>query len=107
MTGRYAINHGLSFPITPGSPVGLPRDMATLPQELRKLGYDADMVGKVSGLAASELHAHVLLRSHRSLSWLPFLFAIEHAVAHGPCSAVDDPRWPRLRNIRRLLHVGH
>ena len=117
LTGRYAINHGLSFPITPGSPVGLPRHMATLPQELRKLGYSADMVGKVSCLAALFIMPACyvcliiactrLLRSHKPYSWLSSLFAIDHAVAHGSCSAVDDSCGQRLRNFCRLLYVGH
>ena len=58
LTGRYAINHGVWFPVLPDSPVGLPREMATLPQELRKLGYSAHMVGKVSRVAPSTTFAH-------------------------------------------------
>jgi len=46
MTGRYAINTGLTFPLPPFSTAGLPDDAPTLPQLLRKQGYEAHMVGK-------------------------------------------------------------
>ena len=46
LTGRYATNTGLNFAMFPGSVVGLPDDMATMPQLLRKAGYNAHMVGK-------------------------------------------------------------
>ena len=46
LTGRYATNTGLNFAMFPGSVVGLPDDMVTMPQLLRKAGYNAQMVGK-------------------------------------------------------------
>jgi len=46
MTGRYSANTGLPFAMYPGSVAGLPPDMPTLPQLLRKAGYSAHMVGK-------------------------------------------------------------
>jgi len=46
MTGRYALNTGLIFAMFPGSLAGLPDDMPTMPQLLRKAGYSAHMVGK-------------------------------------------------------------
>eukprot|EP01126_Amoeba_proteus_P027132 TRINITY_DN2690_c0_g1_i2.p1 TRINITY_DN2690_c0_g1~~TRINITY_DN2690_c0_g1_i2.p1 ORF type:complete len:630 (-),score=132.95 TRINITY_DN2690_c0_g1_i2:126-2015(-) len=46
LTGRYSANSGLTFPILPGSVVGLPDGMPTLPQMLRQQGYNAHMVGK-------------------------------------------------------------
>jgi len=46
MTGRYAANTGLPFAMFPGSVAGLPEEMATMPQLLRKAGYSAHMVGK-------------------------------------------------------------
>ena len=46
LTGRYARNTGLTFAMFPGSLVGLPEDMPTMPQLLRKAGYSAHMIGK-------------------------------------------------------------
>lgn len=46
LTGRYSINTGLTFAMFPGSVAGLPPDMATMPQLLRRAGYEAHMVGK-------------------------------------------------------------
>jgi len=46
MTGRYAANTGLPFAMFPGSVAGLPQEMPTMPQLLRKAGYSAHMVGK-------------------------------------------------------------
>jgi len=46
LTGRYASNTGLNIPTVPGSVAGLPEDMPTMPQLLRKAGYSAHMVGK-------------------------------------------------------------
>ena len=46
MTGRYSVNTGLTFAMYPGSVAGLPPDMPTLPQLLRRAGYRAHMVGK-------------------------------------------------------------
>ena len=46
MTGRYAVNTGLTFAMFPGSVAGLPDEMATMPQLLRQAGYSAHMVGK-------------------------------------------------------------
>lgn len=47
MTGKYAANVGLPFAMLPGSPVGLPLNIPTLPELLRKkANYSAHMVGK-------------------------------------------------------------
>jgi arylsulfatase A-like enzyme len=46
LTGRYAVNVGLHYVLTPGTPAGLPPHIPTLPQLLRKEGYSALMVGK-------------------------------------------------------------
>lgn len=46
MTGRYSVNTGLTFAMYPGSVAGLPPDMVTLPQVMRRAGYRAHMVGK-------------------------------------------------------------
>lgn len=46
MTGRYASNVGLALAMFPGSVVGLPDEYPTLPEMLKKEGYDTHMVGK-------------------------------------------------------------
>lgn len=47
LTGRYHVNTGLIFVLTPGTPAGLPLDIPTLPEVLReKAGYSTAMVGK-------------------------------------------------------------
>ncbi|XP_066925705.1 arylsulfatase I-like [Clytia hemisphaerica] len=46
LTGRYARNTGLTFAMFPGSVAGIPDEMPTMPQLLRKVGYSAHMVGK-------------------------------------------------------------
>ena len=46
MTGRYAHTTGLSFAMFPGSVAGIPPDVETMPELLRKAGYSAHMVGK-------------------------------------------------------------
>ena len=46
MTGRYAANAGLTWPIFPGNPGGIPANMATLPEALRQNGYNTGMSGK-------------------------------------------------------------
>ena len=46
MTGRYAFNTGQTFASLHGSVNGLPENMPTMPQLLRKAGYAAHMVGK-------------------------------------------------------------
>uniref|UniRef100_A0A7M5WS83 Sulfatase N-terminal domain-containing protein n=2 Tax=Clytia hemisphaerica TaxID=252671 RepID=A0A7M5WS83_9CNID len=46
LTGRYARNTGLTFAMFPDSISGLPDEMPTMPQLLRKVGYSAHMVGK-------------------------------------------------------------
>lgn len=46
MTGRYAANTGLVWPMVPGCPAGLPGDMDTLPKAMKRLGYRTSMSGK-------------------------------------------------------------
>ncbi len=46
MTGRYAANTGLVWPMVPGCPAGLPDNLETLPQALKKVGYKTAMAGK-------------------------------------------------------------
>ena len=48
MTGRYQhrLPIGLEEPLLPGSPLGLPADVPTLPARLRDLGYATALVGK-------------------------------------------------------------
>jgi len=46
MTGRYASNNGITFPLVTGTPAGLEPSFPTLPEKLRTLGYQAHMVGK-------------------------------------------------------------
>ncbi|CAM9421039.1 unnamed protein product, partial [Ectocarpus fasciculatus] len=46
MTGRYAANTGLVWPMVPGCPAGLPNDMDTLPRALKREGYRTYMSGK-------------------------------------------------------------
>ena len=46
MTGRYSSATGLTFAILHGAVTGLPDEMPTMPQLLRKAGYSAHMVGK-------------------------------------------------------------
>ena len=46
MTGRYAANTGLTWPLFPASPVGLPTDIPTLPEVLLRSGYNTAMSGK-------------------------------------------------------------
>ena len=46
MTGRYSFHTGQTFASLHGSVNGLPEDMPTMPQLLRKAGYSAHMVGK-------------------------------------------------------------
>jgi arylsulfatase A-like enzyme len=46
MTGRYASNTGITFPLITGTPAALDPSFPTLPQKLRTLGYQAHMVGK-------------------------------------------------------------
>ena len=46
MTGRYASATGMPFASLHGAVTGLPDEMPTMPQLLRKSGYSAHMVGK-------------------------------------------------------------
>jgi arylsulfatase A len=47
MTGRYHVNTGLTNVLVPGTPVGLPHDIMTLPEALKeKAGYKTAMAGK-------------------------------------------------------------
>ena len=46
MTGRYAINSGLPFTVLPGSPIGIPKDVPLIPEQLKQAGYISHMVGK-------------------------------------------------------------
>lgn len=46
LTGRYAANVGLIFAMVPGSPAGLPSNIPTMPQLLKREGYRTQMVGK-------------------------------------------------------------
>lgn len=46
LTGLYSANTGLTIAAMPGSIVGLPIHLPTMPQLLRKRGYDCHMVGK-------------------------------------------------------------
>ena len=46
MTGRYAANAGLSWPLFPGSPAGLPSNIPTMPELLKEFGYNTAMSGK-------------------------------------------------------------
>ena len=46
MTGRYAANTGLVWPMVPGCPAGLPDGMDTLPRALKRSGYRTAMAGK-------------------------------------------------------------
>ena len=47
MTGRYAMRYGLqTLVIFPSHTFGLPTDERTLPQALKDVGYETDMVGK-------------------------------------------------------------
>lgn len=47
LTGRYHINTGLTYVLTPGTPAGLPDNIATLPTVLKDVGnYSTSMVGK-------------------------------------------------------------
>eukprot|EP01064_Diplonema_japonicum_P011613 TRINITY_DN1900_c4_g1_i1.p1 TRINITY_DN1900_c4_g1~~TRINITY_DN1900_c4_g1_i1.p1 ORF type:complete len:487 (+),score=130.85 TRINITY_DN1900_c4_g1_i1:62-1522(+) len=48
MTGRYPFTTGLQHmdTIVPGSTAGIPQDVPTLPEHLRKAGYSTYMIGK-------------------------------------------------------------
>jgi arylsulfatase A-like enzyme len=46
LTGKYAINTGITFPLISTTPAGLNPYHATIPQKLREQGYQAHMVGK-------------------------------------------------------------
>jgi arylsulfatase I/J len=47
LTGRYHINTGLTYVLSPGTPAGLPDNIPTLPAILKDhAGYDTAMVGK-------------------------------------------------------------
>ena len=46
MTGRYASSAGMPFASLHGAVTGLPDNLPTLPQLLRKAGYSAHMIGK-------------------------------------------------------------
>ncbi|XP_077513068.1 arylsulfatase B-like [Amblyomma americanum] len=47
MTGRYPIRMGIQgYPINNGEPRSLPLDMPILPQYLKELGYETNLVGK-------------------------------------------------------------
>jgi arylsulfatase A-like enzyme len=46
MTGKYAINTGITFPLVTSTPAGLNPYDHTLPEMLRQQGYQAHMVGK-------------------------------------------------------------
>lgn len=46
MTGRYPTNVGLTWPLFPASPMGLPMDIPTLPEVLLRSGYNTAMSGK-------------------------------------------------------------
>ena len=47
MTGRYAMRYGLqTLVIFPSHSYGLPTDERTLPQALKEVGYETEMVGK-------------------------------------------------------------
>jgi len=46
LTGRYAANTGLNLAMIPGSVVGLPPSLPTMPELLSTRGYECHMVGK-------------------------------------------------------------
>lgn len=46
LSGRYQANTGLTWAFFPGSPVGLPQHIPTLPEILRQHGYNTAMSGK-------------------------------------------------------------
>ncbi|XP_020899733.1 arylsulfatase J isoform X1 [Exaiptasia diaphana] len=47
MTGKYPIHIGMQhFVINSTSPWGMPKDVPTLPEKLRQLGYSTNLVGK-------------------------------------------------------------
>lgn len=47
MTGRYHLNTGLTNVLVPGTPIGLPASIQTLPEALKeKAGYRTAMTGK-------------------------------------------------------------
>jgi arylsulfatase A-like enzyme len=47
MTGRYHVNTGLTNVLVPGTPIGLPANIQTLPEALKELaGYKTAMSGK-------------------------------------------------------------
>ena len=46
MTGRYAMNSGLPFAVLPGSPIGIPKNIPLIPEQIKEAGYSTHMVGK-------------------------------------------------------------
>merc|ERR1719414_214950 len=46
MSGRYPIHHTVNDVLKPDAPKGLPLNEVTLPELLRRSGYDTHMVGK-------------------------------------------------------------
>eukprot|EP00735_Rhodelphis_limneticus_P011936 TRINITY_DN5100_c0_g1::TRINITY_DN5100_c0_g1_i1::g.24888::m.24888 TRINITY_DN5100_c0_g1::TRINITY_DN5100_c0_g1_i1::g.24888 ORF type:complete len:628 (+),score=172.39,sp/Q32KH7/ARSI_CANLF/34.95/3e-70,Sulfatase/PF00884.18/6.4e-58,Phosphodiest/PF01663.17/0.47,Phosphodiest/PF01663.17/0.0068,Sulfatase_C/PF14707.1/0.0035,IncA/PF04156.9/0.16 TRINITY_DN5100_c0_g1_i1:32-1885(+) len=46
LTGRYASNVGFNLPLLGGSPFGMDPNLTTLPEELKKEGYETVMLGK-------------------------------------------------------------
>ena len=47
ITGRYHVNTGLNYVLSPGTPAGLPDDITTIPQFLKDgASYGTAMVGK-------------------------------------------------------------